>query len=228
MRRRPDGGVMQPRFLRRFPSRRRFGTQAPWQRGEAWRTSGNPPCSERRRRKSSPQLAARCPRPLPWSNPALKLPHPQFRPRRHPSMPLSHRRPCRRPRRALTPSRSGFCRPTWTRSPRRYRTSAWLASPSPWCGKCAAGSRGPALASAALKGGDRAVSGPAEATRSAAPCASSPTRSAGRRASSSWPYPSSQALTASRMNMASVGLGCGLPARWPQMLGIGRSSALLR
>ena len=37
-------------------------------------------------------------------------------------------------------------------------------------------------------------------------------------------YRASQSRTASLTNRASAGFTTGLPARWPQMLGIGRSS----
>lgn len=49
----------------------------------------------------------------------------------------------------------------------------------------------------------------------------SPTRRAGQPARGA--QLSSSARTALRMKSASGGFGCGLPARWPQMLGIGSS-----
>jgi hypothetical protein len=39
-------------------------------------------------------------------------------------------------------------------------------------------------------------------------------------------YRASQARTSRLMNSISSGLATGLPARWPQMLGIGRSDAV--
>ena len=63
----------------------------------------------------------------------------------------------------------------------------------------------------------RAVNGPARGTTARA-CSLGPSIGLAR-------HPASSSLTASSMNLASSGLNIGLPARWPQIDGIGRNSA---